>query len=46
MLMGMNLPKFHIYQGTGAKIVLRATQTFDFFQEKILSYLRPEIHLV
>ena len=48
--MDMNLHKFDIYQGTKKlQIVLRATQILDvliFFQEKVLSYIWPEIHFV
>ena len=52
MLINMSLPKFDLYQGTGPTNcfkVLRATQTLDvliFFQEKVLSYVRSEIHFV
>ena len=49
MLMDMNLPKFDIYQGTGATNCFKShTNSWcpHFFQEKVLSDVRSEIHLV
>ena len=49
MLMDMNLPKFNIYQGTVATNCFKSyTNSWyhHFFQEKVLSDVRSEIHLV
>ena len=49
MVMGMCLPKFDNHQGTGITIFFKShtnTSSPHFFQEKVLSDVRSEIHLV
>ena len=52
MLMDINLPKFDIYQGTGATNCFESHTNslcphfFFFFQEKVLYYARSEIRFV
>ena len=49
MLMDMSLLKFDIYQGTGATNYFKNhtnSRCRHFFQEKALSDVRSEIHLV
>ena len=48
MLMDMCLPKFGIYQGPVATIVLETTQTLGslIFKKIVLSDVLSEIHLV
>ena len=47
--MDMSLLKFDIYQGTGATNCFKSHINFrcpQFFQEKVLSDARSEIHLI
>ena len=49
MLMDMSLPKFDIYQGTGATYCFKSHKNswcLHFFQEEGLSDVRSEINLV
>ena len=49
MLMDISLPKFDIYQGAGATNYFKShinSLCPHFFQEKVLSDGRSEIHLV